>query len=264
MAKRKAISVKSRFEVFKRDSFTCQYCGRGVPDVILNVDHITPVAKGGDNEILNLVTACFDCNAGKSDRALSDQHIINKQLDQLKALNERKEQMEMLAKWRQELQSMEETQIASVAAEINKHLAEANKVVQDWYLRTEIKPSLKKYGYIQVLDAVDISASRYLKDVHDHSHRDDFLTKIPRICYWQKREADNPIEAELRKIAYTANKRWSTCYPQTLQHQLFKIHRRGIPVKDIYTLVVSSRGITQLETQVAEWFAANDIGDDHE
>ena len=32
MGKRKAISKKMRFEVFKRDKFTCQYCGRSVPD----------------------------------------------------------------------------------------------------------------------------------------------------------------------------------------------------------------------------------------
>jgi len=42
---RKAISKKLRFEVYKRDKFTCQYCGRKAPDVILEIDHINPVAK---------------------------------------------------------------------------------------------------------------------------------------------------------------------------------------------------------------------------
>ena len=37
--KRKSISKKARFEVFKRDSFTCQYCGRTAPDVVLHLDH---------------------------------------------------------------------------------------------------------------------------------------------------------------------------------------------------------------------------------
>lgn len=35
MSKRKSISKKLRFEVFKRDGFTCQYCGRMAPDVVL-------------------------------------------------------------------------------------------------------------------------------------------------------------------------------------------------------------------------------------
>ena len=47
MAKRKPISKKLRFEVFKRDSFTCQYCGKSAPDVVLHIDHIKPVKEGG-------------------------------------------------------------------------------------------------------------------------------------------------------------------------------------------------------------------------
>lgn len=64
-AKRKAISKKTRFEVFKRDEFTCTYCGQKPPAVVLEVDHIVPVAKGGKNGMDNLITACFDCNRGK-------------------------------------------------------------------------------------------------------------------------------------------------------------------------------------------------------
>lgn len=60
-----AISKKVRFEVFKRDGFKCQYCGRSAPDVILHVDHINPVSNGGNNDIMNLVTSCSECNLGK-------------------------------------------------------------------------------------------------------------------------------------------------------------------------------------------------------
>src|SRR5450755_1660456 len=69
---RKAISTKKRFEIFKRDNFICQYCGRTPDDgVILHVDHIIPVAKGGENEDINLTTSCFDCNSGKRDGLIS-------------------------------------------------------------------------------------------------------------------------------------------------------------------------------------------------
>ena len=69
---RKPLSKKIRFEVFKRDKFTCQYCGRMSPDVILEVDHIEPVAEGGDNEITNLITSCRDCNRGKGNMTMDD------------------------------------------------------------------------------------------------------------------------------------------------------------------------------------------------
>ncbi len=66
-----ALSKKKRFEVFKRDGFTCQYCGQRPPEVVLEVDHITPKSKGGDGDPLNLITACFDCNRGKGARELA-------------------------------------------------------------------------------------------------------------------------------------------------------------------------------------------------
>lgn len=67
-----SLSVRTRFEVFKRDRFTCSYCGRHTPDVLLEVDHIVPRAAGGSDEITNLTTACADCNRGKSDKLLDE------------------------------------------------------------------------------------------------------------------------------------------------------------------------------------------------
>lgn len=71
MAKRTAISKKTRFDVFKRDGFICQYCGAHPPKVLLHVDHILAVAKGGTNDEDNLITACEPCNLGKGARSLN-------------------------------------------------------------------------------------------------------------------------------------------------------------------------------------------------
>lgn len=90
-AKRKSKSKKARFEVFKRDGFTCQYCGAHPPKVILHLDHIHPVAKGGGNEDDNLVTSCEACNQGKSDRSLSD--IPQSLQDKAALIIEREEQI---------------------------------------------------------------------------------------------------------------------------------------------------------------------------
>lgn len=66
-----ALSVRTRFEIFKRDEFTCQYCGRKSPDVVLEVDHIIPDCEGGTDDTINLTTACWDCNRGKAGKPLS-------------------------------------------------------------------------------------------------------------------------------------------------------------------------------------------------
>lgn len=61
-----AVSKRTRYEVLRRDNHTCRYCGGTAPDVVLTVDHVTPVALGGTDDPSNLVAACKDCNAGKS------------------------------------------------------------------------------------------------------------------------------------------------------------------------------------------------------
>lgn len=70
MAKRKNLSKKKRFEIFKRDGFTCQYCGAHPPAAVLVLDHIVPFASGGPCDDDNLVTSCETCNQGKGARSL--------------------------------------------------------------------------------------------------------------------------------------------------------------------------------------------------
>ena len=65
------IGKKVRFTIFKRDCFTCQYCGNTPPRVVLEIDHIIPVVEGGNNKPANLITACFDCNRGKGPTLLT-------------------------------------------------------------------------------------------------------------------------------------------------------------------------------------------------
>ncbi len=65
IAKRPAFT---RFNVFLRDRFACQYCGDGYPASELTFDHLRPRSRGGRTTWDNVVTACMDCNLRKSDR----------------------------------------------------------------------------------------------------------------------------------------------------------------------------------------------------
>lgn len=69
---RRSTGKRLRFEVFKRDYFTCRYCGAQPPEVVLVVDHVLPVARGGGETLDNLITACEVCNQGKAARLLGD------------------------------------------------------------------------------------------------------------------------------------------------------------------------------------------------
>jgi hypothetical protein len=61
-----AISKRLRYEIFRRDKHACRYCGAKAPAVTLTIDHVTPKTLGGTDDPSNLVTACADCNSGKT------------------------------------------------------------------------------------------------------------------------------------------------------------------------------------------------------
>jgi 5-methylcytosine-specific restriction endonuclease McrA len=64
---RDPIPAQLRFQVLQRDAFRCRYCGRSQQDgARLHVDHVIPVAAGGDTVEGNLMTACEQCNLGKA------------------------------------------------------------------------------------------------------------------------------------------------------------------------------------------------------
>ena len=63
----------TRREVFRRDNYTCQYCGRR--DNPLTVDHILPKHLGGQHIWTNVVAACPSCNHRKGGRRLEEVHM---------------------------------------------------------------------------------------------------------------------------------------------------------------------------------------------
>lgn len=170
--RRKAVTKKMRFEVFKRDSFKCQYCGKSAPDVILEVDHIKPVAEGGKTTLLNLITSCRDCNRGKGKRKLNDNTEVTKQKAMLDELNEKRKQMEMLIEWKNELAEMEEHQIDILEGLLVDDPAKC--LTQD--ARRKLKSLLKEFGFNEVYEACEIAVLQY-------NFLYERFKKIGGICY---------------------------------------------------------------------------------
>jgi len=170
-SKRKPISKSLRFEVFKRDSFTCQYCGRKAPDVVLEVDHIKPVAEGGENDILNLITSCYECNRGKGKKLLTENQTLEKERNQLEALQERKEQLRMLMQWKDELMDMEEEQVDYIERLI---LPEDHSFTNQGRRRT--RNNIARFGFEIYVEAAIIAARQY-------GEVDERLKKVGGIAY---------------------------------------------------------------------------------
>ncbi|MGZ4663616.1 MAG: HNH endonuclease [Frankiaceae bacterium] len=104
---RKAISKRLRHEIMRRDNFTCRYCGATAENGRLTIDHVTPVALGGSDDPSNLVTACADCNAGKSSTQPHAQVVEDVRADDLRWARAMKRAAETMdaetKKWNAEL-----------------------------------------------------------------------------------------------------------------------------------------------------------------
>lgn len=154
-----AVRPSVRFDVFKRDEFTCQYCGRRVPDVTLEVDHIVPKAEGGGSEIENLATSCFDCNRGKGAIPLGTKREVESLEERTATLAEREKQIRAYHQVQEERRSRQDQQV--------------EKILDYWYgafyegsyPREPSRPSLVRYldilGPQEVMDAIDITRVKF-------------------------------------------------------------------------------------------------------
>ncbi|MGR3302122.1 MAG: HNH endonuclease [Candidatus Scalindua sp.] len=74
--KRSPFSSTLKFEIFDRDKSRCYYGKRHKdelpPGIHLTIDHKIPYVDGGDDSFSNLVTACSECNSGKSHKVIND------------------------------------------------------------------------------------------------------------------------------------------------------------------------------------------------
>jgi CRISPR/Cas system Type II protein with McrA/HNH and RuvC-like nuclease domain len=151
-----AVSKRSRFEVFKRDGFACAYCGKTPPAVILEIDHMVPVSLGGDDNMANLVTACFDCNRGKSNVPLGQ--LPPQAEDKLEGIREREEQIRAYYEYLGEIENRLNREAQEVADIYTSHFPEWE--LSEEFKRTSIKRFLKSLNKYEVIEAMDMACSR--------------------------------------------------------------------------------------------------------
>lgn len=171
---RKPISTKTRFEIFKRDNFTCQYCGKGTPSVVLEVDHIIPVCKGGENHKDNLITACFDCNRGKAGNELTQIP------DTLEEKTVRMLEKEMQYKAFKKLQD-------KVEKRIRANIEKINELYSNYFPEYELKDQFK-FGslrnFIEKLGVLEVELALH-KAVSKVPHDSRCIKYLCGIC-WNK------------------------------------------------------------------------------
>lgn len=156
---RRSISKKTRFDIFKRDAFTCQYCGRKPPAVVLELDHIIPVCEGGTDDEANLLCSCFDCNRGKGGTPLDV--IPLSVVDRLARQKELAEQVHALNQFQEEQRESIECHIEELGIYWNDHIQQEKGA---WIFGDERQKSVRHFLKFltpsDIREAIDLAMFR--------------------------------------------------------------------------------------------------------
>lgn len=149
------ISKRKRFEIFKRDGFRCRYCSATAAAGPLHVDHVIAVANGGVDDDANLVTACADCNLGKSAVPLDDVPLPGAQAQ---AIREHAEQVRDYLDAARELRAAKD----ELVQEVVNHWCESFGLEgMSRPLSRQCATYIERLGIEDVLYAVDVTAGAH-------------------------------------------------------------------------------------------------------
>lgn len=160
------VSQSLRFQVFERDGFRCQYCGKKAPEVNLVADHVVPVSAGGTDDPENLISACADCNNGKGARILREPTSNEDIKKRLKQLKERRFLLEKCTDNLREIiiskNRVEWHLLERILRPMGKWKTGKDDVNEaSWYLACYIRGAMTKHTAEEILDAIDITMNRH-------------------------------------------------------------------------------------------------------
>lgn len=164
--KRKSTGTRLRMEILKRDGFKCYYCGRTpAQNVIIEVDHVVPVSEGGTDDPENLVAACEECNAGKSNIPLDK--------SQLKPRNTIERQKEHLAQLKEYLALQKEVGATKneLADLVRNHWVQhIGPLSKEMHNRLEL--DVTRWPHEKLLEAIEITGRKLGAPDEEFNYRD--------------------------------------------------------------------------------------------
>ncbi len=130
------------------------------PSVVLEADHIVPVSKNGSDDIDNLITSCFDCNRGKSNRELTT--LPQTTVEKTEQLKEKEQQYKEYRKVLAKVKAREKSEIDSIDEIYSSYfpLWELN----DRFKNSSLKTFIKMLGVDSVQSAMHTACQRIHND----------------------------------------------------------------------------------------------------
>lgn len=185
------VGKKLRFSVFERDSFTCQYCGRKPPVVILHIDHLVSQKDGGGDEEANLITSCADCNLGKSSKSIPRSKLgKNGYKQELDELREKTEQLQAYYAYCRK-KAEYATDELNVFQDAWYDASCGEEYLTDKGLR-DMKKLSRRYPFDMIFDAIQVA---WEKDYVAPKHKFKYMCGVLKHMNAQRNDPDLPSTA---------------------------------------------------------------------
>ena len=241
---REPVGTKLRFEVFKRDAFTCQYCGAKAPEVLLEVDHIHPVVSGGTSDLLNLITACKTCNAGKGPRLLDDDSVVAKRRRQVEELQERREQIAAIMDWHRGLVSVQNAEAHAACEYVGDMLSSFGLGLNE-ACRARVAEVVRSVGLQEFLHSCDIAFAKY----YDPS---EAFQKLGGIAENRKRAKNDPDREGLAYLFGIARRRFGAFQNWQLKTTARVLREAGVEWSWIHDAAKSSDSLHEFRSKTED------------
>ena len=221
----------------------------GCAEVVLQVDHIKPVSRGGTNNAMNLITSCNPCNQGKGANLLDDNTALERQRKQLEELNEKREQLEMMMKWREGLIDIAEKEVEAV----DDLLSRLTDYSFSEYGKKNIKKHIRKHGLSTVLDALEDSHSQYYDDNEPEASTDKVIKYIPKICHFKSIDKEKPYMKDLFYIRGIIKNRLDYFEKTKCLAYLESAHLKGASIESLREMALEVRNWTAFVNSMEEY-----------
>jgi hypothetical protein len=210
--------------------------------VALQVDHIQPISKDGNDDILNYITSCSECNAGKGNRELSDETVLAKRKTQLDELQERREQLEMLFEWQRGLEDLEGQALYKVV-EFWNDLTVPFSLTDNGI--SILRKTLKKYGVKEILESMRICIDQYVENNQNGDPTHESILKafgyIERVCANRRRFEQKPYLKDLYYIRGIMRNRFTYLNEWKALSLMEKALKAGMDIDEIKSTAIDCR-----------------------
>ena len=202
----------------------------------------------------NLIASCAPCNFGKRDKKLDDKTAVSKSRAQMEELQMRREQLEMMMEWQENLRDLNEDVIKRLC-DYWYELAPGYEANENG--KNNLKKWIRKFSVEELMAAMNISAEAYLEYKEDGTVSSESwekaFAKIPGICRVEQASKEDPEIKDLYYVRGIARNRCDYYFNNSEALEMLKVARSwDVPMEELRQIACSIKNWTNFRKKIYE------------